>query len=137
MKKKKCRRSKCPINFALEIFGDKWTLLVIRDIVFMKKKSYNEFLESDERIATNILADRLALLEREKIVTKSRDPSNKSRFLYTLTPKGTDLLPLLVEMILWSAEHDPKSPLPKEYVDMVKKDKGRYITTTLQQMKEE
>ena len=100
---KKIRRSDCPINFALELFGDKWTFLIVRDLMFKGKHYYKEFLDSEERIATNILADRLSLLVEAGIVTKTVDIEHKSKQIYKLSQKGIDLLPLLVEIILWSA----------------------------------
>lgn len=97
-------RSNCPVNFGLENFGDKWSLLIIRDIVFWGKKTYGEFLKSDEGIATNILAARLASLEREGILGKSPHPADKRKDLYTLTEKGLELIPLLVEIVAWSGK---------------------------------
>jgi DNA-binding HxlR family transcriptional regulator len=90
MKKIK-KRSLCGISSALDILGDKWSLLIIRDMIFHKKKSYTDFLNSKEKIATNILADRLLLLESEGIIIKHYDDENKSKFFYRLTPNGLDL----------------------------------------------
>lgn len=100
------RRSDCPINFALEAFGDKWTFLIVRDLMFKNKRYYKEFLQSDEKIATNILANRLYLLEENGIIVKNIDPSHGSRFIYELTKKGKDLLPLLEEIIKWGSKYD-------------------------------
>lgn len=100
------RKSDCPINFALEIFGDRWTLLIIRDLMFKGKNYYSEFLQSEEKIATNILADRLAMLEQEGIVIKKVDPAHGSKFIYNLSEKGIDLLPVLSEIVVWSAKYD-------------------------------
>lgn len=97
-------RSNCPVNFGLETFGDKWSLLIVRDIVFWGKRTFGEFLRSDERIATNILSSRLAQLEREGIVEKHRDPNDKRRDNYVLTEKGMELIPLLVEIVAWSGK---------------------------------
>ncbi|HEY4655289.1 MAG TPA: helix-turn-helix domain-containing protein, partial [Cyclobacteriaceae bacterium] len=99
MKKKIVFRSQCPISTALDIFGDKWTLLVIRDLLFNQKKTYGEFLDSEERIATNILSDRLSLLERTGIVSKQKHPYHGLKIVYSLTQKGIDLIPVLVEII--------------------------------------
>ena len=76
------RKSDCPINFALELFGDRWTFLIVRDMMFKGKHYYGEFLQSEEKIATNILADRLSLLELSGIVVKSVDPAHASKFIY-------------------------------------------------------
>ncbi len=96
----------CPITFALEIFGDKWSLLVIRDLLFKKKRSYSQFLESPEGISTNILASRLAKLEQYGMITKAQDPEKASKSKYCLTGKGRGLLPVLLEIVCWSAAHD-------------------------------
>src|SRR5689334_10657304 len=104
--KKQQRRSNCPISFILEILGDTWSLLIVRDIVYFGKRTYGEFLESEERIATNILANRLANLEQNGILVKKPHPEDKRKEIYSLTEKGLDLIPLLLEMANWSAKHD-------------------------------
>jgi len=113
MKQTQQRRSDCPINFALEMFGDSWSLLIIRDMVYFGKKTYGEFLESDEGIATNILASCLAQLEQKGIPTKKRCDADKRKELYMLTEKGLDLIPILVEMVNWGAKHDPETGAPR------------------------
>ena len=97
-------RSNCPVNFGLESFGDRWSLLIIRDIIFWGKKTYGDFLRSDEQIATNILAARLGSLEASGIVTKIPHPNDKRKDVYQLTAKGLDLIPLMVEIISWSGK---------------------------------
>ena len=99
------RRSDCPVNFAVEALGDKWSLVILRDMIFWGKKTYGEFLKSDEHIATNILADRLAYLEREGLISKSPDTSDKRKDIYRVTEKGIALVPMFIEMIAWSATH--------------------------------
>ena len=89
----------CPISTTLDILGDKWTLLIIRDLMFKGKRTYGEFLQSEEKIATNILADRLLILEKNGIVEKRAFPGSKVKNLYQLTPKGIDLMPILFEII--------------------------------------
>ncbi len=103
--KKITRRSACPISATLDILGDKWTLLIVRDLMFQGKKTYGEFLHSEEKIATNILADRLLVLEETGIVKKRAFPGNRVKNLYQLTPKGVDLMPVLLEIILWGDKH--------------------------------
>jgi DNA-binding HxlR family transcriptional regulator len=103
--KKTTRRSMCPISTTLDILGDKWTLLIIRDLMFKGKKTYGEFLQSEEKIATNILADRLLILEKSGMVEKKAFPGNKAKNLYQLTPKGIDLMPILFEIILWGDKY--------------------------------
>lgn len=102
-------RSHCPVNYGLEIFGDKWSLLIVRDIVFAGKKTYGEFLRSEEGVATNILASRLAFLEEQGILSKTPSSADKRKDFYSLTEKGLDLIPVLLSVVAWSAKHDPKS----------------------------
>ena len=104
--KKNELRSDCPINYALEHLGDKWTLLIIRDLVFEGKKLNKEFQSSKEGIATNILADRLKKLENIGIVESRINERLRTQKIYILTEKGKDLIPILVEMILWSAKYE-------------------------------
>ncbi len=101
-------RSDCPLNFALEIFGDKWTLLIIRDMMFFNKCYYSEFLEAAEGISTNILADRLAMLEAEGLITKKKSTEHKQKFVYKLTQKSIDLVPVIMAMGLWSEQYGKK-----------------------------
>lgn len=101
-------RSGCPLNYGLEIFGDKWSLLIIRDMMFFGKRYYREFLTSDEGISTNILADRLTLLEREGIIAKRQDGNHKQKLIYSLTEKGIDLVPIIGEIGLWSDHYANK-----------------------------
>ena len=112
-------KSHCPVNFALETFGDPWSLLIVRDIVFWGKRTYGEFLESGEGISTNILAARLAHLEHKGILSKGPHESDKRKEVYTLTEKGLALIPLLLEMSGWSAQHDPETTAPQQFVAAV------------------
>ncbi|MEW6732605.1 MAG: helix-turn-helix domain-containing protein [Acidobacteriota bacterium] len=121
------RRSGCSISLALDILGDRWTLLIIRDLMFHAKRYYTEFLASEEKIATNILADRLKRLEDEGIVSKRRDPDNQKKFIYHLTEKGIDLLPILLEMALWGAKYVDNTESPKELISRLKKDRDAVI----------
>ena len=101
------RRSECPISYTLDIFGDKWTMLIIRDLLLYGKDSFSEFLCSDEKIATNILTDRLNLLVKEGFVTKHTAPTNKSKFLYRPTEKAIEMIPILGEITLWAEKYNP------------------------------
>jgi DNA-binding HxlR family transcriptional regulator len=101
-------RSYCPINLGLEIFGDAWTLLLLRDMMFAGKRRFRELLQSDEGISSNILADRLKRLVACGILTKEEDPTHKQKALYTLTERGIALLPVLVQIGAWSREHLPE-----------------------------
>ena len=135
------KRSDCAVSFALNVFGDKWSLLIIRDLLFSEKRSYGEFLASAEGIATNILAARLKTLEERGIVTKTPDAANGRRSLYHLTAKGSDLLPIVLEIMRWSAKHEPgaaacgavmaqfkkdREGFLKEYGTRLKKEHGKY-----------
>lgn len=128
MKKRIEFRSQCPISTALDIFGDKWTLLVIRDLLFNEKKTYGEFLDSEEKIATNILADRLNLLEMAGIIIRTKHPDSKAKILYKLTPKGVDLIPVLVEIIQWSEKYHEVHPYAKRFAKLLKKNKAAVIS---------
>ena len=112
-------RSHCAVNYGVEVFGDRWSLLIIRDIVFAGKKTYGEFLKSEEGIATNVLASRLAFLEEQGILSKVPSPDDRRKDFYTLTEKGLDLIPIVLNIVLWSAKHDSKSYVRnlKEFVD--------------------
>jgi DNA-binding HxlR family transcriptional regulator len=114
-------RSYCPVNLSLEVFGDKWSLIIIRDIMFEGKRYFRELLQSEEKIASNILSDRLAMLEKEGIINKADDPDHKQKFIYSLTARGIDLLPILVEIGAWSIKHRPvDTKKHKHAVDLVK-----------------
>lgn len=98
-------RSNCPLNAGLETFGDKWTLLLIRDMMFNGKRYYNEFLQSAEGISTTVLAHRLTMLEKEGLVRVTKDNHHKQKLLYSLTEKGIDLLPVIIAIGLWSDKY--------------------------------
>lgn len=121
-------RSHCPINFTIEHFGDKWSLLIIRDLMFKGKRHYNEFLEADEKVSTSVLGDRLKRLEENGIITRSQDTVKKSRIRYSLTEKGIDLLPILIEMIIWGGEKDGLTESPKEFMDQASRNKQALIS---------
>jgi DNA-binding HxlR family transcriptional regulator len=101
-------RSGCPINLTLEVVGDKWSLLVIRDMIFGNRRHFRELLtRSEEGIASNILADRLKRLVEQGVVSKSDDPTHKQKAVYSLTQKGIELLPVLAQMSGWGLKHLP------------------------------
>ncbi len=120
-------RSECPISFALDIFGDKWSLLIIRDIMFFGKNTYGDFAKSDEKIATNILADRLAILENIGILTKKEHPESKAKYFYKLTTKGIDLMPILMEIIVWSDKYGKFSKEVQDFAHKIKKHRTNLI----------
>ena len=100
-------RSGCPVSLGLDIFGDKWTLLIIRDLMFAGKRHFREMLVSDEHISTNILTDRPKTLLDHEIITKAEDPSHKQKVIYSLTEKGIALLPILMQISRWSYTYRP------------------------------
>lgn len=103
-------KSNCPINLSLEVIGDRWTLLIIRDMMFAGKKHFREFLRSDEGVSSRTLADRLQSLQAEGLVTRHDDPNHKLKAVYRLTKAGIDLLPLLVELGVWGNRYRAADP---------------------------
>jgi DNA-binding HxlR family transcriptional regulator len=131
------KRSDCPISCTLDILGDKWSLLIIRDMMFRQKSTYGEFLKSEEKIATNILASRLQNLEENELIEKLEHPSSKAKYLYKLTEKSIDLLPVIVEIHLWA---DKNFELPieiKTLIKEVRKDKTEFIKKVTTQLKKQ
>ena len=127
MKHTQHKRSDCPINFALETFGDPWSLLIIRDIIYFGKKTYGEFLESEEGMATNILASRLARLEQQGILMKRPSLADKRKEEYVLTEKGLDLIPVVAELANWSARHDPQTAAPAAWIAQMEAEREMMI----------
>src|ERR1700680_4553297 len=121
------RRSGCPLNASVEMLGDRWSLLILRDMMLRGFRSYNQFLDSYEGIATNILADRLKRLIAYDIVAAQEDPSDGRRLIYVLTAKGLDLAPVLTEMVLWAAKHEKTEN--QALVRQMQKDKSGFIAT--------
>ncbi len=117
-------RSNCPVNFAVETFGDKWTLLVIRDLMFKGKCHYGDFLTSEEKISTNILANRLQRLEEKGVIQKSKDPNNGAKIIYSLTQMGKDLLPVMLEIVAWSGKYDSLTSAPRWFLQEFNEDKA-------------
>jgi DNA-binding HxlR family transcriptional regulator len=128
------KRSDCPISCSLDVFGDKWSLLVIRDIMLRNKVSYSEFLTSEEKIASNILVNRLGVLEAENIIVKEVSPANRSKFVYSLTQKGIDLVPIVIEIMDWGAKYNVNCPR-RELGKKIKKDKSGVIKELRQALK--
>jgi DNA-binding HxlR family transcriptional regulator len=119
------RRSGCPLNASVEMLGDRWSLLIIRDMMVRGYRTFKEFLSSDEHIATNILADRLRRLEEYSIITTQPDPSDGRKLFYLLTAKGMDLAPILTEMVLWAAAYEDTGN--QALVRLIKKDKSKFL----------
>lgn len=130
------KRSECPISCSLDIFGDKWSLLIIRDMMFFNKSTYGEFLKSEEGIATNILASRLQSLEENKLIEKLEHPDSKAKVLYKLTEEGIDLLPVIVEIHLWAEKHFNIPAGISALIKDAKTGKDEFIKTTTLQLKQ-
>jgi DNA-binding HxlR family transcriptional regulator len=120
--KRTAGKSHCPLNFTLESVGDSWGLLILRDILIFKKRRYKEFAESEEKISTNILADRLKLLEKNGIIEKMYEQ-------YLPTEKGIALTPIIIEFVLWGAAHDPKTSAPKHLKRLAKTNPTQFRKT--------
>lgn len=118
------RRSSCPVSCALDILGDRWTLLVVRDIIFKQKRHFGDFLTSPEKIASNILSDRLKKLEDCDIILRRPDPANARRIIYTLTEKGFDLVPAILELLRWGVKHDPASDAHENLIQRLEQDRA-------------
>jgi DNA-binding HxlR family transcriptional regulator len=119
-------RSHCPIAISLDLFGDRWSLLVVRDLMFKGYRTFKEFAAAGEGVATNVLADRLARLEDAGIIERHSDADDGRRTIYRLTAKGIDLAPVLVEMVLWAAEYED-TDAPPAVVRAMKRDRERFI----------
>ena len=129
------KRSDCPLSCSLDVFGDKWSLLIIRDIMFGNKCTYNDFLKSEEGIATNILASRLKGLEENGVIEKSAHPDSKAKILYRLTQKGIDLLPIIMEVYIWSDKYLTIPADIKVTIKEAKKDKDKFIKQVTKELK--
>jgi DNA-binding HxlR family transcriptional regulator len=121
------RRSGCPLNASVEMLGDRWSLLIIRDMMLRGSRTFKEFLGSYEKPATNILTDRLRRLEEYGIIAAHSDPEDGRKSIYLLTEKGIDLAPVLTEMVLWAAAHEDTGNQP--LVQQMRKDKHKFIAT--------
>jgi DNA-binding HxlR family transcriptional regulator len=120
------RRSQCPLNASLEMLGDRWSLLIIRDMMLRGFRSYKEFMRCYEGIATNILADRLRKLVVYGIIDTQPDPEDGRKVVYQLTQKGIDLAPVLTEMVLWAAAHEDTGN--QALVRQMREDKEKFLT---------
>ncbi|WP_330959280.1 winged helix-turn-helix transcriptional regulator [Photobacterium sp. 53610] len=125
------RRSNCPISNVLDIVGDKWSLLILRDLIFFGKHSYSELQHSEERMATNILSSRLERLEKDGLITKQTDVNDKRKKRYALTQAGKDMLPILLEMIIWSSKYDPNTNAPTQVIERAQNERENLINDLL------
>ena len=114
------RRSACPVSVSLDVFGDRWSLLIVRDLMIRGFRTFKEFQGSGEGIATNILADRLCKLAAAGLISAETDDADRRRITYRLTEKGIDLAPVLLELLLWGARHQ-ETAAPCALIDTMAK----------------
>ena len=120
------RKSKCPISYSLDLFGDRWTLLILRDLILHGKTRFAGFQDSAEKIASNILTDRLRRLEEQGIIARQTDPSDARKKIYAATAKGQALTPVLLEIAAWGASHDPHTGAPDGFSDAFYADRSGF-----------
>lgn len=128
------KRSDCPISSSLDIFGDRWSLLIVRDLMLHKTRTYGDFARSAEKIATNILANRLQILEDNGIIIKLPYPDNKVKGLYQLSQKGVDLIPALIEIALWGGKHVSNAEESSPFLKEAKKNKTRFLKNIMDKL---
>jgi len=127
MEKTLLHRSDCPVSCSLDIFGDKWSLLIVRDLIHQGPRTYGDFLKAPEKIASNILANRLADLTASGIISKTAYPGSKAKYLYKLTRMGIDLAPVLMELYKWRSKYFPVTSEYSEMIEAIKKDREAFI----------
>ena len=120
------RRSGCPVSISLEIFGDRWSLLIIRDLMVRGFRTFKQFQQSGEGVATNILADRLQKLENAAIISAEVDGTDARKINYRLTEKGVDLAPVLLELLIWGARHE-QTGAPCAVIDELEKNREQVL----------
>lgn len=128
------KRSDCPVSSSLDIFGDKWSLLIVRDLMLYKTRTYGDFTKSEEKIATNILANRLQMLEDHGIIIKLPYPDNKVKGLYQLSMKGADLIPALIEIALWGGKYLSGSEESSPFLKEVKQNKKKFLKNIMDKL---
>ncbi|HVU59784.1 MAG TPA: helix-turn-helix domain-containing protein [Candidatus Saccharimonadales bacterium] len=128
MNRRQERRSDCPIGLSLDVIGDRWSLLLVRTLMFAGERTFTELAEFREKIATNILAERLERLEAAGIVCRRADPADGRKYRYGLTDKGFDLMPVLLDLIAWGMKYNPDANYPTAVVEQVARDHG-YTST--------
>ncbi|MEZ5016380.1 MAG: helix-turn-helix domain-containing protein [Flavipsychrobacter sp.] len=130
------RRSDCPVNLSLEVFGDKWTLLVLRDIIFFGHRHFRDFVQL-ESISTNILTERLKRLVDNGILKKEIDKDNQSSYIYSITQRGLDLVPIVIDMYHWGAIHVEGNNADVNYLKRVTGERNKVIKEITQKLKKE
>jgi DNA-binding HxlR family transcriptional regulator len=128
------KRSDCPISSSLDIFGDRWSLLIVRDLMLHETRTYGDFAKADEKIATNILANRLQVLEDNGIIMKLPYPDNKVKWLYQLSKKGVDLIPAVIEIALWGSKYVSNTEESSPFLKEVKKNKTKFLKNIMDKL---
>ena len=128
-------RSCCPLANSLDVLGDRWSLLIIRDMMLVNKHEFGEFIKGPERIATNILTDRLKCLQECGLIASRPHPAHKNKKIYYLTQKGKDLLPVLTELVLWGATYRASPDMPKAHFEKVKRNPKKFMRSVLKNLK--
>ena len=134
--KNKPGRSDCPIANTLDIIGDRWTLLIIRDMMFLDKREFGELVINNEIIATNILTDRLQRLQNAGIIIKTSNPYNGTKYIYTLTERGIQFLPTMIEVILWGMKNIPGADMPKRFLQAIESDREAFEKSVIANLEE-
>jgi DNA-binding HxlR family transcriptional regulator len=129
------KRSGCPVAISLEIFGDRWSLLIIRDLMVRGLETFRDFEQSGERIATNILSDRLRKLEAAGIITAATEKRDRRKLNYRLTKKGIDLAPMLLELLIWGARHE-ETGLPSALITRLTKNRTQVLAEVRRRWRE-
>jgi DNA-binding HxlR family transcriptional regulator len=136
-KNEHAQRSNCPVACGLDIIGDHWTLLIIRDLLMMGRHEFRDMLDAEEGISSNILTDRLNKLQAADLVRSIPHPDSKRRKLYYLTAQGKDLIYVIAELAKWSATHRPEQVIiPKERLALMRKGPQHFVKSTLQALAE-
>jgi DNA-binding HxlR family transcriptional regulator len=130
-------RSRCPIAYSLDVLGDRWTLLVLRDLAFKNRRHFQDFLGASEKISSNILTDRLRRLERWNLIEGHPDPADGRRIRYCLTDDGLDLIPVLIEMTIWGSKRHPDSGVPAEEAERMSADRDGTVRAYRERLKAE
>jgi DNA-binding HxlR family transcriptional regulator len=123
------RRSTCPVSMSLDILGDRWSLLIIRDLMVRSYRTFKQFQTAGEGIASNILTDRLRMLQASKIITAEAEESDGRRINYRLTERGIDLAPVLLELLIWGARHE-KTAAPCAVIDHMEQNRAAVLAET-------
>lgn len=134
-KGKRRRRSGCPVSLSLELFGDRWSLLIIRDLMVRGLRTFKEFRQSGEGIATNILADRLRKLEAAGILTTEAEEADSRRVIYRLAEKGIELAPVLLELLIWGARHE-RTKVPCAYIEHLENHRAEMLAEVRRRWRE-